>query len=94
MVCASIAFFVKEERLIRYISVLIAISFFSFGVYQGSIASIVSDGCTFISIVIAMIRYRGIKKYEMETTKPIDKREKHLSDDEGFTEQNCVTKEI
>ncbi len=67
MVFASIAFFVKDERVIRYISVLIAISFFSFGVYQGSFASIVSDGSTLISIVIAMIRYRGFDQYEKNT---------------------------
>ena len=72
MVCASIAFFVKDEKLIRHISVLIAISFFSFGIYQGSIASIVSDGCTLISIIIAMIRYRGFEQYEKNTPSLIE----------------------
>lgn len=67
MVCASIAFFVKEEKLIRYISVLIAISWLSFGIYHGSIASIVSDGSTLVSIIIAIIRYGSFGIYEKHT---------------------------
>lgn len=64
---ASIAFFVKEENLIRYISVFIALSWLIFGIYAGSIASIVSDGSTLISIIIAIIRYRNFKIYEKTT---------------------------
>ena len=67
MVCASIAFFVKEEKLIRFISVFIALSWLTFGIYAGSIASIVSDGSTLISIIIAMVRYRNFEIYEHTT---------------------------
>jgi hypothetical protein len=80
MVCASIAFFVKEEKLIRYISVLIALSFFSFGVYQGSIASIFAEGSTLISIIVAMIRYGGFEKYEKETPRFVEDGKKASSD--------------
>ena len=73
MIFASIAFFVKEERLIRGISVFIAISWLTFGFYAGSIAGIVSDGSTLISIIIAMIRYRDFRIYEKTTAfTPVD----------------------
>jgi len=67
MVFASIAFFVKDEKLIRYISVFIAVSWLTFGIYAGSVASIVSDGSTLISIIIAIIRYRNFEIYENTT---------------------------
>ena len=84
MIFASIAFFVKEERLIRCISVFIAISWLVFGFYAGSIAGIISDGSTFISIVIAMIRYRDFKLYEKETLVSADKK----SEDDCKLESN------
>ena len=68
MVLASIAFFIKDEKTIRYISVFIAVSWLTFGVYAGSVASIVSDGSTLISIIIAILRYRNIEIYEKNTT--------------------------
>lgn len=86
MVCASIAFFVKEEKLIRYISVLIALSFFSFGIYQGSIASIFAEGSTLASIIIAMIRYGGFEKYEKETPRFVEDDRETLSESEEVSE--------
>ncbi len=67
MICASIAFFINEEKIIRNISVFIAFFWLSFGIYIGSIASIVSDGITLISIIIAIIRYRNFEIYENTT---------------------------
>ena len=67
MVCASIAFFIKDEKMIRYISVFIALPWLVFGIYAGSIASIVSDGSTLISIIIAIFRYRNFEIYETST---------------------------
>ena len=64
MVCASIAFFIKDEKMIRYISVFIALPWLVFGIYAGSIASIVSDGSTLLSIIIAILRYRNFELYE------------------------------
>lgn len=64
MVCASIAFFIKDEKMIRYISVFIALPWLVFGIYAGSIASIVSDGSTLLSIIIAILRYRNFEIYE------------------------------
>ena len=64
MVCASIAFFIKDEKMIRYISVFIALPWLVFGIYAGSIASIVSDGSTLLSIIIAILRYRNFGIYE------------------------------
>lgn len=91
MILASIAFFIKEEKVIRYISVFIAISWLTFGFYAGSIAGIVADGSTLISIIIAIIRYRDLRVYEKTTAwKFIDERtdeeyeneiEEKLSDD-------------
>ena len=68
MVFASIAFFVKEERIIRYISVLVGVCWLTFGIYAGSIAGIISDGSTLISIIIAIIRYRNFDIYEATTS--------------------------
>lgn len=67
MICASIAFFVNDEKKIRAISILIAVSWLTFGIYKGSIASIVSDGITLVSIIIAIIRYGGFERYEKST---------------------------
>ena len=67
MVFASIAFFIKDEKMIRYISVFIALPWLTFGIYAGSIASIVSDGSTLISIIIAIFRYRKFELYESST---------------------------
>lgn len=67
MVCASIAFFIKDEKMIRYISVFIALPWLTFGIYAGSIASIVSDGSTLVSIIIAIFRYRKFEIYESTT---------------------------
>ena len=67
MVCASIAFFIKDENMIRYISVFIALPWLTFGIYAGSIAGIVSDGSTLISILIAIFRYRKFNIYESST---------------------------
>ena len=64
MVCASIAFFIKDEKIIRYISVFIALPWLVFGIYAGSIASIISDGSTLLSIIIAILRYRKFEIYE------------------------------
>ena len=72
MIFASIAFFVKEEKLIRYISVFIAVSWLTFGIYAGSIAGIVSDGSTLVSIIIAIIRYRNFEIYENTTALPFE----------------------
>lgn len=67
MVCASIAFFIKDEKMIRYISVFVALPWLTFGIYAGSIASIVSDGSTLVSIIIAIFRYRKFELYESTT---------------------------
>ena len=50
--------------MIRYISVFIALPWLVFGIYAGSIASIVSDGSTLLSIIIAILRYRNFEIYE------------------------------
>lgn len=72
MIFASIAFFVKDEKIIRYISVFIAVSWLAFGIYAGSIAGIVSDGSTLVSIIIAIIRYRNFEIYENTTALPFE----------------------
>lgn len=83
-ICASIAFFVKDEKLIRYISVFIALFWLSFGFYVGSIASMVSDGSTLISIIIAIIRYRNFDIYETTTARYT---EPAIIDDENMEEK-------
>ena len=72
MVISTIAFFVKRENTIRWLSLLVAISWFTFGASAGNIASIVSDGTNFLSIVIALIRYRGVYLYENNKGNEID----------------------
>jgi hypothetical protein len=64
MVISTIAFFVKKENTIRWLSLLVAVSWFTFGASAKNIASIVSDGINFLSIIIALIRYRGVYLYE------------------------------
>ena len=68
MVVSSIAFFVKDEQLIRYLSIFVALPWLIFGIYAGSIAGILSDGISFISIIVAIFRYRSIKKYDRINT--------------------------
>ena len=68
MVVASVAFFVKNEKVIRYMSLVISASWFIFGISVGSIASFISDGFILVSIIIAIWRYREIKIYESEDT--------------------------
>ena len=73
MILASIAFFIKEEKLIRYISVFIALSWLTYGVYAGSIAQIIADGSTLASIIVAIIRYHNFDVYEKTTSVyPVD----------------------
>lgn len=59
MAVATVAFFVNNENLIRWLSLGIAIPWLTFGIYAGSIASAVSDGTNLVSIIISLIRYRG-----------------------------------
>ncbi len=68
MVVASIAFFVKDEKLIRYMSLAISASWFIFGISAGSLASFISDGFILVSIIVAIWRYRGIEIYESADT--------------------------
>ena len=68
MVVASIAFFVKDEKWIRYMSLVISASWFVFGISVRSLASFISDGFILISIIIAIWRYREIKIYESKDT--------------------------
>ena len=64
MVISTVAFFVKKENTIRWLSIFVGASWFIFGASAGNIASIVSDGTNLLSIIIALIRYRGVCLYE------------------------------
>lgn len=59
MAVATVAFFVRKENLIRWMSLGIAVPWLTYGIYAGSIASAISDGTNLISIIISLIRYRG-----------------------------------
>jgi hypothetical protein len=59
MAVATVAFFVTNENLIRWMSLGIAVPWLTFGVYAGSVASVISDGTNLISIIISLIRYKG-----------------------------------
>ena len=67
MLIATVAFFMKNEQMIRILSLGVAISWFTFGLLAGSIASMISDGITFFAILIAVIRYHRIAGYEKNT---------------------------
>jgi hypothetical protein len=97
MVFASIAFFIKDEKMIRYISVFIALPWLTFGIYAGSIASIVSDGSTLLSILIAIFRYRKFEIYESTTMLYFnDKRtdEEYESDIEEKLSEDAIENSI
>ena len=64
MLIATVAFFMENEQMIRILSLGVAISWFTFGLLAGSIASMISDGITFFTILIAVIRYHRISRYE------------------------------
>ncbi len=68
MVIASFAFFMKNEVYIRYISLAIAAPWVIFSAYSGSIAGVLSDSITFISILVAIIRYRKPSAEKIEFT--------------------------
>ncbi len=68
MVIASFAFFMKNEVYIRYLSLAVALPWIVYGAYSGSIAGVLSDSITFISIIVAIVRYRNdVKKIEFTT---------------------------
>ena len=64
MVFSTVAFFVTNENKIRWLSIAVTLSWLTFGISAGSISSMISDGTNFISIVVALIRYRGVYEYE------------------------------
>ena len=66
MVIASVAFYMKREQLIRILSLGIAISWFTFGLLAGSFASMISDGVTFIAILISVIRFARTPSSELK----------------------------
>ena len=57
MCVSSIAFFMREERLIRYLSVLVILPWVVYSIYAGNIASIISDSMNLLSVLIAIIRF-------------------------------------
>ena len=67
MMLASVAFYIEDEKIIRYISIFIALSWITFGIYARSIASVVSDGMTLISVIVAIFRYRNFEIYDKTT---------------------------
>ena len=62
MIAASLAFFCKKEQHIRFISLFVAASWLTFGISAGSIASMIADSLTFISILTSVIRYHKQRK--------------------------------
>ena len=92
MVLASVAFFVKDEKIIRYISVMISASWLAFGIYAMSIPSIISDGSVLISIILAIIRYRKFDTYEKTTAvqKTSSENVEKTESEENDTEKTAV----
>jgi len=92
MIFASLAFFVKEERKLRYMSLLIATPWLTFAVYAGSIAGIISDGSVLISIILAIIRYRKFDIYEKTTAvqKTSSENAEKTESEENDTEKTAV----
>jgi hypothetical protein len=68
MLIATVAFFMDNEQMIRILSLGVAICWFTFGLLAGSIASMISDGITFFTILVAVIRYHRIARYEKNTS--------------------------
>ena len=62
MCVSSIAFFMREERLIRYLSVLVILPWVVYSIYAGNIASIISDSLNLISVIIAIMRFDIIRR--------------------------------
>lgn len=62
MCVSSIAFFMREERLIRYLSVLVILPWVVYSIYAGNIASIISDSLNLISVIIAILRFDIIRR--------------------------------
>ena len=70
MIIASIAFFIKDERIIRLMSLSLSILWFVFSIFSASVAGAVSEGLTMGSILIAIFRYRTIYLYERRGEDP------------------------
>ena len=62
MCVSSVAFFMREERLIRYLSVLVILPWVIYSIYAGNIASIISDSLNLISVIIAILRFDIIRR--------------------------------
>ena len=62
MCVSSIAFFMREERLIRCLSVLVILPWVVYSIYAGNIASMLTDGLNLISVLIAIVRFDIIAK--------------------------------
>ena len=67
MLIATVAFYLTNEQMIRILILGISLSWFTYGVFAGSIASMISDGMIFITILIAIIRYHKLALYEKTT---------------------------
>lgn len=67
MLIATVAFYLTNEQMIRILSLGISLSWFTYGVFAGSIASMISDGMIFITILIAIVRYHRMNLYENST---------------------------
>jgi len=68
MILASLAFFCKKEQHIRLISLFVAASWLTFGIAAGSIASMVADSITLVSILVSLIRYETIIRKNKNST--------------------------
>lgn len=62
MIVASIALYIKDEKIIRYLSILLPVSWLLYAIRHFSIAGVISESLVLISVVVSIVRYHGMEK--------------------------------
>ena len=59
-IAATFAFYVKNENLIRLLSISVSIAWIIYNAINGSIAGVMNEALSMVSITVSLIRYRKL----------------------------------
>ncbi len=74
-ILATIAFFMKSEKLLRILSMAVSVFWLIYNLTQGSIAGALNETLAIVSIIIALIRYRKYSAKPKKKAEKLDLRE-------------------
>ncbi len=61
-IAATVAFFMKNENVLRVFSLVVNVTWLTYNIIEGSIAGALNEALAMVSIVIALIRFRNLYK--------------------------------